>query len=165
MTDPKQVEERLRERAEDELHAEFINADQDACGWYRDKAIELRTKLSGAERQRDVSIETENKDCKKALYALAGSNYPTPAEGYGSNSSWAISDLCRAIKALLERAESAEASLKELQARLSPEKLETLAREIADIIFVKPEFRDHFADRVLQLLTSTLGTKSERGVL
>src|SRR6185312_214984 len=44
--------------------------------------------------QIDLSVEVERKDCARALLALAG-KYPTPVEGYGCNSSWAISDLCK----------------------------------------------------------------------
>lgn len=42
---------------------------------------------------------TERKDCLKALETLSAVGYPTPQEGYGTNSSWAISDLCRALAA------------------------------------------------------------------
>lgn len=64
---------------------------------------------SGAQRgvdwesQNKAAQATEKKDCEKALLALAGW-YPTPVEGYGWNSSWAISDLCKAIVELREAA-------------------------------------------------------------
>jgi hypothetical protein len=43
-----------------------------------------------------LGVEGERRDCEKALLALAG-KYPTPVEGYGINTSWAISELCRAF--------------------------------------------------------------------
>lgn len=53
------------------------------------------------EAQNKLAQAAEKKDCEKALLALAGW-YPTPVEGYGFNTSWAISDLCRAIQKLRE---------------------------------------------------------------
>jgi hypothetical protein len=55
---------------------------------------ECRQKMFYA--QIEAASAIERKDCEKALRALAG-KYPTPVEGYGTNSSWAISDLCRFI--------------------------------------------------------------------
>jgi hypothetical protein len=59
-----------------------------------------------AEAQRSAGEECERNDCKKALLELAGAGYPTPAEGYGTNSSWAISDLCRCVRDLQGRLDS-----------------------------------------------------------
>lgn len=56
-------------------------------------------------------ITQERKDCIEALTALAGANVATPAKGYGTNVSWAISDLCRAVKDLHGRLIRAEAAL------------------------------------------------------
>jgi len=47
--------------------------------------------------QRTAAFEAERRDASKAFEALISAGYPTPLEGYGSNSSWAISDLCRAL--------------------------------------------------------------------
>lgn len=44
-----------------------------------------------------AAVETERRDAKKAFDALCAAKYPTPLDGYGNNSSWAISDLCRAL--------------------------------------------------------------------
>jgi hypothetical protein len=54
--------------------------------------------------QLEATLETERQDCIKALKALSGAGICTPAETYGTNTSWAISDLCRAVKELSERA-------------------------------------------------------------
>lgn len=56
-------------------------------------------------------ITQERKDCIGALLALSGVHIATPAEGYGTNVSWAISDLCLAVKDLHGRLIRAEAAL------------------------------------------------------
>jgi hypothetical protein len=55
-------------------------------------------KLDLLKSQRHASIVTEGKDATRIFEALVGAGYPTPLEGYGNNSSWAISDLIRAFK-------------------------------------------------------------------
>jgi len=62
--------------------------------------VRVREALSLREIQDKASIEHERRDCEKALIALSEAGICTPVEGYGTNSSWAISDLCRAIKQL-----------------------------------------------------------------
>ena len=106
-----------------ELREEFV-------GWWREREMDLLRKLgsyeAGAEAliekqddavdaaagllrsQMDAGLAVERKDCEKALVALAGVHYTTPAEGYGTNSSWAISDLCRAVIEVRDAAVKAE---------------------------------------------------------
>ena len=48
--------------------------------------------------QRDCAIEAERRDATRIMEALAGAHVCTPEETYGSNTSWAISDLIRAFK-------------------------------------------------------------------
>lgn len=63
-----------------------------------EKEIEvLKAKLARAESHRVAALEHGKADASKALRALAAAHYPTPEEGYGDNTSWAISDLCRCI--------------------------------------------------------------------
>ena len=57
------------------------------------------------EAQIGAATAMERNDCEKALLALSGAGYPTPQEGYGSNSSWAISDLCRCVAAMSDQKE------------------------------------------------------------
>src|SRR6267142_3939018 len=52
--------------------------------------------IENRKSQLEATLACEKKDCERALMALAGW-YPTPGEGYGYNTSWAISDLCKAI--------------------------------------------------------------------
>lgn len=56
-------------------------------------------------------VTQERKDCIEALLALSGAHIATPAEGYGTNVSWAISDLCRAVKELRGQLIRAEVAL------------------------------------------------------
>lgn len=58
-----------------------------------------------------AAIECEKIDASKALVALSDAGYPTPEETYGSNTSWAISDLCRALAAAKQRIAELEAAL------------------------------------------------------
>ena len=53
--------------------------------------------------QREASVETERKDCIRALTALSAAGVCTPEETYGTNSSWAIGDLCKALAAAQTR--------------------------------------------------------------
>lgn len=77
-----------------------------------DEQIELthaaEQALAREKEQSKASTEAERRDCEKALLALAGAHYPTPVETYGTNSSWAISDLCRAVKELPAQAIATE---------------------------------------------------------
>jgi hypothetical protein len=52
------------------------------------------------ESQRNAAAECERKDCLKAMATLSAAGISTPAETYDTNSSWAVSDLCRAVKEL-----------------------------------------------------------------
>jgi len=63
----------------------------------RDENIRLERQLALVQSQRNAAIEAEKRDASKAFDALVTAGYPTPVETYGSNSSWAISDLCRAL--------------------------------------------------------------------
>jgi hypothetical protein len=46
------------------------------------------------------TLEDFGKDATKALVALSGAGICTPEETYGVNSSWTVSDLCRAVTSL-----------------------------------------------------------------
>jgi DNA repair exonuclease SbcCD ATPase subunit len=59
---------------------------------------DLQAENERLKSQREVSIEGEKKDCERAMVALAGCGICTPQETYGINTSWAISDLIRAVK-------------------------------------------------------------------
>lgn len=68
---------------------------------------DLRAQLQAAQQerelhisQRNAAIKAEKRDAEKALLALSKAGFPTPTEGYGFNSSWAISDLCRWVNRL-----------------------------------------------------------------
>lgn len=74
----------------------------------------------------EATTQVERKDCEKALLVLAGW-YPTPAETYGTNTSLAISDLCRAIAALRAADDDPNAS------RLAYEAWHARDAEIADL--------------------------------
>ncbi len=58
-----------------------------------------------------LAIEQERKDCERALAALSGAGICTPEETYGTNSSWAIADLCRGIDTQAKRIAELEAQL------------------------------------------------------
>lgn len=87
---------------------------------------ELRRKVALNESQRNAAIEAEKRDASKALISLAGANFATPAEGYGYNSSWAISDLCRCIAEL----------------RKDKERLTAIRNLLADGVFVYKRSED-----------------------
>lgn len=53
--------------------------------------------IENLKSQRSAAMSVEKGDCGKALGALAGAHICTPEETYGFNTSWAISDLCRAV--------------------------------------------------------------------
>ena len=61
-----------------------LTAERDQLAAERDRLVSQRT----------AAFEAEVKDASKAFEALSSAGYPT---GYGRNSSWAISDLCRAL--------------------------------------------------------------------
>lgn len=60
---------------------------------------ELKKEVERLKSHWTVGQNAERADCDKALYAIA-SFFSTPVTGYGVNTSWAISDLCKAIKDL-----------------------------------------------------------------
>lgn len=76
---------------------------------------ELKRQKEVFRAQINAAAETERKDCERVLLALAGIGYPTPAEGYGTNSSWAISDAVRAIKERAAAEQQKEELLKALE--------------------------------------------------
>jgi hypothetical protein len=68
--------------------------------WHRNLAEDIAMPCQAPHTGEQLKVASkERKDCSKALLALAGW-FPTPEEGYGYNTSWAISDLCRAIEQL-----------------------------------------------------------------
>jgi hypothetical protein len=73
----------------------------------------LRRQLALMESQRNAAMETEKRDAAKALDVLAGIGFVTPAETYGSNASWAISDLCRCVKDQAEQLAAKDEALKD----------------------------------------------------
>src|SRR6266571_4821968 len=77
---------------------EFVLAsDYDLLLADRTKAAEELARLRA---HFNAGQDCERRDCEKALVALAGAGVCTPAETYGVNTSWAISDLCRGITTL-----------------------------------------------------------------
>lgn len=62
------------------------------------KIAELEGQAERLNQHMDAGVECERRDCSKALLAMAAVGICTPEEGYGTNSSWAISDLCRAVE-------------------------------------------------------------------
>lgn len=82
---------------------------------FREAAAALQARIAELEKERelrhsqfDACVGIERSNCERALVALAGARIPTPVEGYGTNTSWAISDLIRGLGELRTRAEAAE---------------------------------------------------------
>jgi predicted nucleic acid-binding Zn-ribbon protein len=74
--------------------------------------------------QREASVETERKDCIRALTALSAAGVCTPEETYGTNSSWAIGDLCKALTAAQARITELEKALQNLDDAVMREGIE-----------------------------------------
>jgi hypothetical protein len=72
-------------------------------------------RIEALENQRTVAINAEKSDCTRALVALSAAGISTPEETYGYNTSWAISDLCRAVAALRQQVERLSAPVKDAE--------------------------------------------------
>lgn len=71
----------------------------------------VRCELELSRSQRFAAVEAERLDATKAFHALCAVHIATPEKGYGYNSSWAISDLCRAVKELKSERDEARQEL------------------------------------------------------
>lgn len=88
------------------------------------RIAELEAQVKRDAMHRENGVNCEREDCSRALLALASAHICTPAEGYGSNSSWAISDLCRAVSELT-------AQVQELQWKpITPESVPKVGDEL-----------------------------------
>lgn len=106
-------------------------------------AEEENALLLAANREKDAEIERLKSqlaatdhvlkhDCSRALVALAGAHVGTPAETYGVNTSWAISDLCRTVTKQAEELTSLRTSAGEKDSEI--EKLKAEVEHHMDII-------------------------------
>jgi len=68
--------------------------------WWDDVARDAMAEVERLNSHRKAAFEAERFDCERSLIALAGAGQSTPEETYGRNTSWAISDLIRGVKAL-----------------------------------------------------------------
>lgn len=66
---------------------------------------QLRVKIEQLESHRNCAMQAEKRDADRAFRTLIEVGYPTPVETYGTNASWAVSDLCRCISGLGKKIE------------------------------------------------------------
>lgn len=79
-----------------------------------------QSRMRCMESGRNSAMEAEKKDARKAWLALSKANFTVPVDGYGWNSSWAVSDMCRCVKQQSETISRLRAEIEELKIQPSP---------------------------------------------